>query len=181
MVSLAGEKNLILAVGHVERFNPALVAAAEYIEGAAFVESERLAPFNPRGTEVPVVLDLMIHDIDIVLSLVRSDVLKVSAVGLPVFTGQVDIANARLEFANGAVANVAASRVSIKRCVRCAFSPAGAMYRWTCLSAGARPTPNARGWRYPWSVTRRRYPRCASLSKSPSSSATPGASRWPWN
>jgi predicted dehydrogenase len=115
LVALAAEKNVKLAVGHVERFNPALIAAAEYIEGAAFVESERLAPFNPRGTEVPVVLDLMIHDIDIVLSLVRSDVLNVSAVGLPVFTGQVDIANARLEFANGAVANVAASRVSIKK------------------------------------------------------------------
>ncbi|MBW7998044.1 MAG: Gfo/Idh/MocA family oxidoreductase [Candidatus Glassbacteria bacterium] len=115
MVKLAGEKNLVLAVGHVERFNPALVAASGDIEDAAYVESERLAPFNPRGTEVPVVLDLMIHDIDIVLSLVRSDVTGVSAVGLPVFTGQVDIANARLEFANGAVANVSASRVSIKK------------------------------------------------------------------
>ncbi len=115
LVELAEKKKLVLAVGHVERFNPALVAAAEEIEGAAFVESERLAPFNPRGTEVPVVLDLMIHDIDIILSLVRSDVTHVSAAGLPVFTDQVDIANARLEFANGAVANVSASRVSIKQ------------------------------------------------------------------
>ncbi len=115
MVELAEKKKLVLAVGHVERFNPALVAAAGEIEGAAFVESERLAPFTPRGTEVPVVQDLMIHDIDIVLSIVRSDVTHVSAAGLPVFTDQVDIANARLEFANGAVANVSASRVSIKK------------------------------------------------------------------
>ena len=115
LVEIAGNKGLVLAVGHVERFNPALVAAAEHVSNPLFVESERLAPFNPRGTEVPVVLDLMIHDIDIVLSLIRRPVTEVQATGVPVFTTSVDIANARLSFEGGAVANVAASRVSIKK------------------------------------------------------------------
>ena len=115
LIETARRKNLVLAVGHVERFNPALVAAGQEIADAVFVESERLAPFTPRCTEVPVVLDLMIHDIDIVLSLIRQPVTQVSALGVPVFTGSADIANARLVFANGAVANVSASRVSIKR------------------------------------------------------------------
>jgi len=115
LVQIANGKGLVLAVGHVERFNPALVAAAEYISNPLFVESERLAPFNPRGTEVPVVLDLMIHDIDIVLSLIRRPVTEVKAMGVPVFTNSVDIASARLSFEGGAVANVAASRVSIKK------------------------------------------------------------------
>jgi len=115
LVELANAKGLVLQVGHVERFNPALLSAAELISGVLFVESERLAPFNPRGTEVPVVLDLMIHDIDIVLSIMRRPVLDVSALGIPVFTPSVDIANARLTFEGGAVANVAASRVSIKK------------------------------------------------------------------
>ncbi|MFH1071276.1 MAG: Gfo/Idh/MocA family oxidoreductase [Candidatus Glassbacteria bacterium] len=115
LVETAREKHLVLAVGHVERFNPVLVAAADEIADTIFVESERLAPFTPRGTEVPVVLDLMIHDIDIILSLIRQPVAEVSAVGLPVFTGSVDIADARLVFENGAVAKVSASRVSIKK------------------------------------------------------------------
>lgn len=115
LVEIAKSKGLVLAVGHVERFNPALVAAAEHISNPLFVESERLAPFNPRGTEVPVVLDLMIHDIDIVLSLIRQPVLTIQAMGVPVLTTSVDIANARLSFEGGAVANVAASRVSIKK------------------------------------------------------------------
>ena len=115
LVELARKQGLVLAVGHVERFNPALVAAAESIGEARFVESERLAPFNPRGTEVPVVLDLMIHDIDIILSLIRRPVVEIKAVGVPVFTSSVDIANARLIFGGGAVANVSASRVSLKK------------------------------------------------------------------
>jgi len=115
LVELARKKNLVLAVGHVERFNPALVAASKYIHDTLFVESERLAPFNPRGTEVPVVLDLMIHDIDIILSLIRRPVCEISASGIPVFTSRVDIANALLTFEGGAVANVSASRVSIKK------------------------------------------------------------------
>jgi predicted dehydrogenase len=115
LVDLARSRGLVLQVGHVERFNPALLAAGERIRDARFVESLRLAPFNPRGTEVPVVLDLMIHDIDIVLSLIGRPVLEVSASGIPVLTGKLDIANARLVFEGGAVANITASRVSLEK------------------------------------------------------------------
>lgn len=115
LIGLAREKGVVLQVGHVERFNPALIAASDYISGSLFIDSLRLAPFNVRGTEVPVVLDLMIHDIDIILSIVGSPVVEVSASGLPVMTGKVDIASARLGFETGAVANVVASRVSMKR------------------------------------------------------------------
>jgi predicted dehydrogenase len=115
LVKLAKEKNLTIQVGHIERFNPALLAVDEYIESPLFIQSDRLAQFNPRGTDVAVVLDLMIHDIDIILSLVKSDVVKVDANGVAVVSGSIDIANARLQFANGAVANVTASRISQKK------------------------------------------------------------------
>jgi predicted dehydrogenase len=106
---------VMIQTGHVERFNRAIRAAMPYVEAPRFVESDRLAPFNPRGTDVAVVLDLMIHDIDLILTLVGDAVDDVSAVGVPVLTPFVDIANARLTFASGAVANITASRVSRER------------------------------------------------------------------
>jgi predicted dehydrogenase len=115
LVELARSRGATLQVGHVERFNPALLAAGGHIRDSLFIDSLRLAPFNLRGTEVPVVLDLMIHDIDIILSIVAQPVVDVSASGLPVITDKVDIASARLSFESGAVANVVASRVSMKR------------------------------------------------------------------
>jgi predicted dehydrogenase len=102
-------------IGHVERFNGALRACEPYIDEPLFVESHRLAPFGPRGTDVAVVLDLMIHDLDLVLSLMRRKVTSVAAVGVPVLTASPDIANARLEFDGGGVANLTASRVSLER------------------------------------------------------------------
>jgi predicted dehydrogenase len=114
LVSLAREKGALLQIGHVERFNRAVRAAMPYLEKPRFVESERLAPFNPRGTDVAVVLDLMIHDIDLVHALVRDRVADVRAVGVGVLT-QVDMTNAWLEFEGGAVANIKASRVSRDR------------------------------------------------------------------
>lgn len=112
LVELAKSKNLKLQVGHVERFNPALQSAKEKLNTPLFIECHRLAPFKPRGVDVDVVLDLMIHDLDVILSLVKSPVKSVSAVGTPVLTKTVDIANARIEFESGTVANVTASRVS---------------------------------------------------------------------
>ncbi|MDC9722536.1 MAG: Gfo/Idh/MocA family oxidoreductase [Urechidicola sp.] len=101
-------------VGHVERFNPAFTAARDTIDTPMFIECHRLAEFNPRGTDVPVVLDLMIHDIDIILSVVKSDVKSVHASGVSVISDTPDIANARIEFENGCVANLTASRISLK-------------------------------------------------------------------
>jgi len=101
-------------VGHVERFNPAFIAIKDDIETPMFIETHRLAEFNPRGTDVPVVLDLMIHDIDIILSVVKSKVKHVSASGVSVISDTPDIANARIEFENGCVANLTASRISLK-------------------------------------------------------------------
>jgi len=112
LIRIAAEKKLVFQVGHLERFNPAVLALEGVIGTPHFIESERLAPFKPRGTDVNVVLDLMIHDIDIILSLVRSPLKQVNSVGTPVLSEQVDIANARLQFENGCVANVTASRVS---------------------------------------------------------------------
>jgi predicted dehydrogenase len=106
---------VLLQVGHVERFNRAVRAAMPYVDGPRFIESDRLAPFNPRGSDVAVVLDLMIHDLDLVHTLVGTRVTDVQAMGIPVLTPQTDIANARLTFANGAVANITASRVSRER------------------------------------------------------------------
>lgn len=114
LIALAARKGLILQVGHLERFNPAIVAAEGRLERARFIECQRLAPFKERGTDVNVVLDLMIHDIDIVQSIVGRPIESIDAVGTPVFSGAVDIANARIRFAGGCVANVTASRVSLK-------------------------------------------------------------------
>ena len=115
IVAAADAAEVLVMIGHVERFNAALRACEPYLEEPLFVESHRLAPFNPRGTDVAVVLDLMIHDVDLVLSLIRRPVSSVSAVGVPVLTPSVDIANARLEFEGGGVANLTASRVSLER------------------------------------------------------------------
>lgn len=114
LIALAEEANIKVQVGHVERFNPAFIAARPYFEQPMFIETHRLAQFNPRGTDVPVVLDLMIHDIDIVLSVVKSDIHRISASGVPVVSDTPDIANARIEFNNGCVANLTASRISMK-------------------------------------------------------------------
>ncbi|HTY38037.1 MAG TPA: Gfo/Idh/MocA family oxidoreductase [Bacteroidota bacterium] len=112
LVSLAEAKKLALQVGHIERFNPAILALEQYKIRPLFIESHRLAQFNPRGSDVAVVLDLMIHDIDLILSLVRSPVSHVDANGVAVVSGSEDIANARIQFENGCVANVTASRIS---------------------------------------------------------------------
>lgn len=112
LIALAEQKGLVFQVGHLERFNPAIVALKGVLHRPLFIESHRLAPFKPRGTDVNVVLDLMIHDIDIILSMVNSPLKVVNSVGVPVFSGEVDIANARLQFENGCVANVTASRAS---------------------------------------------------------------------
>ena len=112
LVALADAKKLALQVGHIERFNPAILALEQYKIRPLFIESHRLAQFNPRGSDVAVVLDLMIHDIDLILSLVRSRVVRVDANGVAVVSGSEDIANARLQFENGCVANVTASRIS---------------------------------------------------------------------
>jgi len=112
LVSLAGEKGLTFQIGHIERFNPAITSLKSTPLAPRFIESHRLAQFQQRGTEVAVILDLMIHDIDIILSLVKSPVQSVEASGVPVITNSVDIANARLTFKNGCVANITASRIS---------------------------------------------------------------------
>jgi predicted dehydrogenase len=115
IVALAREHGALLQIGHVERFNRAVRAAMPYLDSPRYIESERLAPFNPRGTDVAVVLDLMIHDIDLVHALVDDRIDTVSAVGVAVLTPSVDIANARLTFRGGAIANITASRVSRDR------------------------------------------------------------------
>lgn len=112
--ALVASNNVKGQVGHVERFNPAFIAIDGMVENPMFIETHRLAEFNPRGTDVPVVLDLMIHDIDIILSVVNSKVKNVSASGVSVISDTPDIANARLEFENGCVANLTASRISLK-------------------------------------------------------------------
>lgn len=114
LIELASEAEVKVQVGHVERFNPAFTSISDSVNKPMFIEGHRLAQFNPRGTDVPVVLDLMIHDIDIVLSVVKSNIRKVHASGVKVVSETPDIANARLEFDNGAVANLTASRISLK-------------------------------------------------------------------
>jgi len=114
LIKIADEASVKVQVGHVERFNPAFLAAKDSIEKPMFIETHRLAQFNPRGTDVPVILDLMIHDIDIILSVVKSNVKKISASGVPIVSDTPDIANARIEFDNGCVANLTASRISLK-------------------------------------------------------------------
>ena len=119
--TLLAENNLRGQVGHVERFNPAFIAVKDHINQPMFIETHRLAEFNPRGTDVPVVLDLMIHDIDIILSIVKSKVKHISASGVSVISDTPDIANARLEFENGCVANLTASRISLKNMRKARF------------------------------------------------------------
>jgi predicted dehydrogenase len=115
LVKMVREANVKMQVGHVERFNPAYLAVKEMHLNPMFIEVHRLAQFNPRGTEVSVILDLMIHDIDIILSLVPSDVKNISASGVAVMTDTPDIANVRIEFNNGCVANLTSSRISMKK------------------------------------------------------------------
>lgn len=114
LLQLEKKHNVLGQVGHVERFNPAFIAVKEQINSPMFIETHRLAEFNPRGTDVPVVLDLMIHDIDAILSVVDSEVKEINASGVSVISNSPDIANARIEFENGCVANLTASRISLK-------------------------------------------------------------------
>jgi predicted dehydrogenase len=114
LIQLAARQGRVLQVGHLERFNSAIVGAEEHLRAPRFIECHRLAPYKERGTDVSVVLDLMIHDIDIVQTLVGSAIESIDAIGTPVFSEDVDIANARIRFANGCVANATASRVSLK-------------------------------------------------------------------
>ena len=115
LVGLAEKLGLSIQVGHIERFNPVILAAEKHISAPLFIESTRISSFQPRGTDVSVVLDLMIHDIDLILDFVRSPVKEIHANGVGILTSSVDIANARIEFASGAIANVTSSRVSLKQ------------------------------------------------------------------
>ena len=121
LIALAKKHQVLGQVGHVERFNPAFLAVKDDINNSMFIETHRLAEFNPRGTDVPVVLDLMIHDIDTVLSLVDSRVSAISASGVAIISETPDIANARIEFENGCVANLTASRISLKNMRKARF------------------------------------------------------------
>jgi predicted dehydrogenase len=114
LIRRAQQQRRVLQVGHLERFNAAILAAEPHLSTPRFMECQRLAPYKERGTDVNVVLDLMIHDIDLVQSLARSEIVSIDAIGTPVFSGEIDIANARIRFANGCVANTTASRVSLK-------------------------------------------------------------------
>jgi predicted dehydrogenase len=114
LIARAAAAKRIFQVGHLERFNAAVLAAEPHLHAPRFMECVRLAPYKERGTDVNVVLDLMIHDIDLVQSLAGSDIVSIDAIGTPVFSGEIDIANARIRFANGCVANTTASRVSLK-------------------------------------------------------------------
>lgn len=111
LVRIAMEKNLILQVGHIERFNPGYIALKDLINRPRFIEAHRLSPFTERGTDVDVTLDLMIHDIDIILSLLESDIAEIRATGMSILTPRIDVANARIEFKNGCVANLTSSRI----------------------------------------------------------------------
>lgn len=115
LLAIAEARGLMIQIGHIERFNRAIRAALPYVQAPLFIDSDRLAPFNPRGSDVAVVLDLMIHDIDLVLTLTGAAVREVSAAGLPVLTPSIDIADARITFETGAVATITASRVSKDR------------------------------------------------------------------
>lgn len=114
LISISAARGLIIQVGHLERFNPAILALKDIVKNPRFIESHRLSIFKERGTDVSVVLDLMIHDIDIISCFVKSEIKSIHAAGIPVITGLADIANTRLEFMNGCVANVTASRISTK-------------------------------------------------------------------
>lgn len=114
LVALAEEKNLVLQIGHLPRFSGAAEFLRRHLDNPLFIESLRIAPFKPRGTDVSVVLDLMIHDLDFILSLVRVPIASIDAAGAPVFSDSEDIANARVKFENGCIANITASRISLK-------------------------------------------------------------------
>lgn len=145
LLALARRADRVLQVGHVERFNPAILGIQKVLTQPIFIEVHRLSPFNPRGTEVGVVLDLMIHDLDIILHLVRSDVEHIEAVGVPVLTEKEDIANARLTFANGCVANVTASRVSAERMRKIRFFQSDAYISLDYVAQNAKIYRRA-GW-----------------------------------
>lgn len=115
LTELVEKTGVKFQVGHIERFNPAIVALSSVLLRPIFIEANRLAPFTPRGSDVPVVYDIMIHDIDIILSLVQSRVKEINAVGVPILTNDIDIANAKIKFENGALANITSSRISLKR------------------------------------------------------------------
>lgn len=126
ILEAARVSDAVVQIGHVERFNSAILAAEEYLDRPLFVESHRMAPFTPRSTDVAVVLDLMIHDVDLVRSLMGTPIREIAASGVPVLTPNVDIANARLNFENGAVANLTASRISLERMRKIRiFQPSG--------------------------------------------------------
>ncbi len=115
LIRIAERKSLILQVGHLERFNPAIVAISDKLKNPIFIRADRLGPYTSRGTDVDVILDLMIHDIDLILSIVNSNPVEIRAVGFPVLSDKIDIANARIEFSNGCIADITASRVSFKK------------------------------------------------------------------
>ncbi|MDP3559499.1 MAG: Gfo/Idh/MocA family oxidoreductase [Legionellaceae bacterium] len=115
LISLAKKHQCLLQIGHLERFNAARLALDSHLHKPLFIESQRLAPFNPRGSDVNVILDLMIHDIDLILTMVQSPIIHIDAQGAPVLTSAIDIANARIHFKNHCVANVSASRISFKK------------------------------------------------------------------
>jgi predicted dehydrogenase len=114
LIKMVEEADVTCQIGHVERLNPAFIAVRQHLNNPLFIEVHRLAQFNPRGTDVSVVLDLMIHDLDIILSLVKGDIKRISASGVKVISDSIDIANVRLEFNNGCVANITTSRISLK-------------------------------------------------------------------
>jgi predicted dehydrogenase len=144
LLDLAQQNSAIVQIGHVERFNRAVRGALPYVSGPRFIESERLATFNPRGSDVAVVLDLMIHDIDLVLTLVGDNAESITAVGVPVLTPMLDIANARVTFASGAVANITSSRISRDRVRKIRiFQPNG--YMSLDLAAGTGDFYRLRG------------------------------------
>jgi predicted dehydrogenase len=158
MIAAAARSGAVLAVGHTERFNPAVEAARPLITGPRFIEVHRLGTFPERSLDIDVVFDLMIHDLDIVLSLVGGEVDSIEAVGVPVLTGRVDIANARLRFADGCIANVTASRISRDRVRKIRFFQpatyvsidyaAQKVERWR-LVKGAGPMPSIEGGELP--------------------------------
>jgi predicted dehydrogenase len=146
LVSAARRRQLQLQVGHIERYNRALRAAETFLDGPRYIESLRLAPFQPRGTDVAVVLDLMIHDLDLVLHLTGSTATEVRASGLPVLSSHLDIANARVEFANGAVALATASRVSRERIRRLRLFQPNGYFSLDLASGGGEFMRVRSGW-----------------------------------
>ncbi len=164
MIAAAAKAGVVLAVGHTERFNPAVAAARPLLTDPRFIEVHRLGTFPERSLDIDVVFDLMIHDLDVVLSLVKSDVEAIEAVGVPVLTPRVDIANARVKFANGCIANLTASRISRDR-VRARF--ASSSPRRTCrLTTRPRRSRCGASRRAPARCRRSRAETCRSRTKS---------------